>query len=212
MNKSKIYGRPFFENGKIFYPYLNMESRRSFAFYANYRYLTDYASNKKIPVMHYVEYEKTTSNEGLARYRRTVLFSDSSHLMPMPYSSIFFDSLYDRVKKSKSLSHATSWVSLNGTKFILNEPYVVDEYFAELLDEEGLIFITVPLDLSPYCGWWDPLLDGKPRTKSYLICDKKDIRELEYIQIKLEQTRVGFDHPKSLTPPSWNCLKGVQYD
>ena len=50
MNKSKIYGRPFFENGKIFYPYLNMESRRSFAFYANYRYLTDSISPNKCPV------------------------------------------------------------------------------------------------------------------------------------------------------------------
>jgi hypothetical protein len=211
MNKLRVFGVPYLNGNKLISPYMDLNAKRSFEFYKNYHYATSYVSDKKETFFEFKKYEKTIADEALSRFRRLVLFSDSSGLIPMPYSALSFNKLRDRASKTSSIDHCTFWITKNGTKFILNEPYRTNDFFNEILDEEGLICIEIHRDLSPYCGSWNPKPNTEPGTKSYLICEKKDISEIEYIQIQLELARTGYNNPNSIISPPWNCLKGVQY-
>ena len=211
MTTLKVYGRPFYKDGLLINPYSDLTVKRNFTFYSNYRYAVNYVSDSPIKYSPYFKDKESIAQEGLNCFRRTVLFADTSDLIPMANLSPFNLDIYERAKNSHSLDHVTSWVSAEGTIFLLNEPYVTDDYYHELLHENYLVYIPIPRDLSPYCGFWDPSPSANPRTSSYLICDRRDIHDLQKVYLKLHLASVGFYDPKSKLPPRWNSLKEIKY-
>ena len=211
MNQIRAYGCPFLKDNKFINPYIDLIAKRDFDFYANYRYAKTLVSNKKIPHNNLARYQKSTADQWLSCLRRTVLFSDSVDLIPLADFDIFSQDLHDRASNTGSLDHTTCWMNSRGVFFILTEPYVVNANFHELLKTNNLVHITVPLNLSPYCGSWDPLLGSSPGTTSYLICDARDFDELKEISKKLTLINSGFIHSNSQPVSAWNSLEEINY-
>lgn len=211
MTTLRVFGQPFHKDGQIINPYSDLIVKRNFPFYSNYRYAVNYVSDSPIKFSAYFRDKESISHEGLNCFRRTVLFADTSGLIPINDLSPFDLNIYQRAKNCHSLDHVTSWVNLEGTIFLLNEPYRTDDYYQELLHENNLVCITIPRDLSPYCGFWDSTPSANPRTTSYLICDRSHINDLQKVFLNLYLTSVGFHNPKSQLPARWNSLKEIKY-
>ena len=211
MNQFRVYGCPFLKGSKFINPYIDLIAKRDFNFYANYRYAKNLVSNKKIPHNNLNRYQKSTADQWLSCFRRSVLFSDSIDLIPLENFDIFSQDLYDRACKTRSLDHTTCWMNSRGTFFILTEPYVVNTDFDDLLKENNLVYLIVPQNLSPYCGSWDPEIGSSPGTTSYLICDARDIGDLKEISKKLTLIDSGFIYSNSQPVSAWNSLKEINY-
>jgi len=211
MSKLRVYSSPFYENERVLNPYIDLNAKKSFRFYINYQFSDGYISEKPFRNIKGYYHRRSTAEECLSRFRRTVLFSDSTALIPLPYLDLTFGDLHKRACHSKSLSHSSNWITNEGAKFLMTEPYNIDDYFFELLNEVDLVAINVPRDLSPYCGIWTNSPVDDPGSKSYLIADKKDIGELENIQIQLQLALIGAKDNKASLPPRWNCTKGILY-
>ena len=142
MTKLKVYGCPFLKGGKFINPSMDLITKQRFEFYANYRYAVNLVSNKKMPQKN--GYEKSTGDQWLNCFRRTVLFSDSTDLIPLKDRDIFTDLLIERAGNTRSLDHTTCWMNYRGNFFILTEPYVLDSNFDQLIKQNNLIYIKVP--------------------------------------------------------------------
>ena len=198
MTNFNLYGQPYLDSGKLIKPYLNIQSLHPYSHYKPYCYATVNVSTKPMPLSKYSAYDQTSAEEWLTRVRRTVLFTDITGLTP---TKAKYSSLTSRANKAMHCDHVTRWTSALGTKFILNEPYIVEPGFQRKLAEQGLAVVIVPTDLSPYCGRWRPNLGDDPGTTSYLICDIADAAELIHL----------FSNVNLSLIPAWNCVKGVVY-
>lgn len=162
----------------------------------------------KKPTRYYTFYPYFTiptanqTNESIARARRTQLFATQSNLSSCKIDKDF-QKLFEKARSAMHLDHISAWKSQNGTKFILNEPYHAALNFDQALGAQGLIYITVPTDLSPYCGKWDATPGEQPWTTSYLICEEKYKNDLEAIDKSLTAC--------AISAPEWNSLKGVHH-
>lgn len=140
-------------------------------------------------------------DEHFARARRTIAFANTTVLAPLEViktNEKLFIKLFGDVCEVMHTEHVSVWKSLSGTQFMLNEPYesLVSQNFDQELKAKGFIYITVPTNLSPYCGKWDDTPGALPRTKSYLICDKAHQVELNAIETALVVA--------SKAAPAWN--------
>jgi len=139
--------------------------------------------------------------EELVRARRCVAFADAANLTSLGRIDLENYENFDDIRKACNLDHTSVWISDNGTKFLLNEPYTELEDEPGKLTQAGYCFIQIPEELSPYGGRWDPSPKSSPLTKSYLICDLKHKVELAEIDAKLTS--------KAKTTPAWNDLFGL---
>jgi hypothetical protein len=211
-----IYSKPYINsNGKKIFPCLKVGAANRFKYYTPYPYFASHISNKPIKRVEN-DFRESTANELLARARRVITFSDESELEPVKYSRKHFGKLADRVHAAGSCDHLSYWRSFWNTKFILNEPYYIDPDYIMKLRAQGLVAIELPVDISPYCGCWDPNLGAKPWTRSFLICDLGDLDELkslfaqycEHIQISSIDEEL-IEHIELI--PAWNSLEGINH-
>ena len=162
----------------------------------------------KEPIDHYASYRyfevptAYTTDENFSRARRTIAFADTTKLTPIEVKEhdVTVQKLIKKVSSAVHTDHVSAWKSQKGTLFVLNEPYenMVKLNFGQALGAQGLIYITVPTDLSPYCGKWDDTPGALPWTKSYLICEKAHQVELNAIETALNVA--------SKTAQAWNFV------
>lgn len=198
MTNFNLYSQPYLINSKLIKPYLNIQSLHPYSHYTPYCYATVNVSAKPMSLSKYTAFDHTSAEECLSRVRRTILFADTTGLIPTKAN---YGSLTSRANKAMHCDHVTRWVSPWGLQLILNEPYLDDPDYQLKLKGQGLVGVIVPTNLSPYCGRWRPNIGDKPGTTSYLICDIADAKELNCLFSKLNLSIV----------PAWNCVKGVQY-
>lgn len=210
-----IYTPPYrTTDGKVKHACLTIQAERDFGYYKPYPYLSSRLSEKK--QLRLSDFRESTCNELLARARRAITFTDESELQPVKYSRKHFGTLADRVHAAGSCDHLSYWKSDWDTKFILNEPYRVDPNYMMKLGAQGLVAIELPVDISPYCGRWDPKPGVKPWTRSFLICDAADVDELEslfaqyYERIQISSMDEELIEIIELIP-AWNSLEGINH-
>lgn len=142
-------------------------------------------------------------DEHIARARRTIAFANMTDLTPLKAINTgngAVSILIEDVGNAVYIEHMSVWESPSGTQFLLNEPYDsnVSQDFDQALKAKGLTYITVPTNLSPYCGKWNDTPGALPWTKSYLICEKKYQVELDAIAKTLSA--------EDETVPAWNFV------
>jgi len=201
MNKLNLFGQPYRIGKKTINPSISIVAARPYEFYKPYVYFAAHSSDKPMNFAKYNIHDKYSGDEWLIRARRTALFSDATNLAPVKFNKFKHGKLLDRVCLAMHCDHLTCWVSPSGTMFILNEPYLNDPNYLIKLRSQELIGVVVPIDLSPYCGGWNPNLGSKPGTVSYLICNISDADELAHLFSRLDLEQI----------PAWNCTKGVQH-
>jgi hypothetical protein len=188
------------QNTEVVITYLSTHANNFFAYYKYYQYFATYLSTKRESRIR-LDFRKETCDELLARARRVILFTDKSKLQPVKHTKFCFGDLANRARKGMYCDHMSFWKSSRGTPFILNEPYVVDVDYEVTLAAVGLVAIELPVNLSPYCGQWDPKPNALPGTRSFLICDGNNSDELRDIDRRLELE----------TLLNWNSLKGINH-
>jgi len=202
------------QSGEIKQAYLRINAANCLGYYIHYPYLSAELSLKKQAGL--TEFSERTCNELLARARRVINFSDESKLRPVKYCKKKFGSLASRVYSAGSCDHISYWESYWGTKFVLNEPYRVNPNYIMKLEALGLVASELSLNISPYCGRWDPNPGAKPWIRSFLICDANDINELEglfgqyYKHIQISSMDDELIETIELIP-AWNNLEGIKH-
>jgi hypothetical protein len=210
-----LYGKPYLnKNGKVIQPSMKFEAVHNFKYYTPYPYFASNLSEKPFPSTKDGSSE-SSANEQLVRASRVIEFVDSACFKPVEFTLKRFGNLLDRVGAAGSCEKISFFISSLGTAFILNETYSTDPNYFLKLGEQGLIARVVPINLSPYCGSWDPTPGAKPRTTSFLICDYKRLAELNGLEICLrnaiyKRSSYNFYTPPVLVP-AWNCSKEVQH-
>jgi hypothetical protein len=206
-----IYSNPYELSNKIINPCLKIIAENNYKFYSLYRYIEPSTSITPKKFTGNSFYTKSHADEWLTRTRRAIEFSDQTGLKPVKYTKKIFGELDTRVSKSIHCDHLTYWENSKGIKFILNEPYYIEDNYEELLNNNGLIVYKIPDNSSPYCGTWDPSPTASPATSSYLICDDKSLLDLFLISVSLENPKLLSTNKNlnNLTP--WNSLKGICY-
>lgn len=156
---------------------------------------------------------KDHADEWLTRTRRVIQFSDQTNLRPVNYSKKEFGDINSRVSSLIHCDHVTYWINEKGAKFILNEPYYIEDDYWDLLKNANLDVIKIPENNSPYCGRWDPTPNAKSTTSSYLICDQSHFMDLFLISVALENpSLLPSTTKKNLSSPiPWNSLKGIKH-
>ena len=209
-----IYTPPYKnQSGKVMQALLRIHAENDFGYYKAYPYFSPRLSERK--QLRLSDLQVDTCNELLARARRTITFSDVTKLRPVKFSKKHFGTLADRVHAAGSCDHLSYWESDWNTKFVLNEPYRVDPSYMNKLEAQGLVAIELPVDISPYCGRWDPNLGARPWTRSFLICDADDLDELESLFAQYyERIQISFDgwpDENIVLIPVWNSLGGINH-
>ena len=183
--------------------YLTVQAQYPSKHYAPYPYSGVHSSPHRAKPKSCGPCSTTTAHDSLTRDRRTIAFADASGLAPQKFVAKHHRSFMEKVEKAVHCDHRSIWRSRNGTLFFLNEPYhgVVDAQ--QQLHSAGLIAMVVPVDLSPYCGWWDATPGSMPGTRSYLIGEAGDASELGAIIQRLQ-----FAAPLA---PRWNDVQGIHH-
>ena len=199
-----VYGQPYLSGRKVAKPFIDIPALHPFSIYVGYIYCAAFVSDSPIPLFS-AENSKASADEWLSVFRRTVLFADTTGLKPINIdkSSSGFKTLDTRVKRSAHCDHITCWRNPLGSKFILDEPYFIESGYQAKLIGAGLVSIVVSINLSPYCGRWNPDFGATPGTTSYLICDKAHALELMQIDSLL---KAGL-----LNAPEWNDTAEVHH-
>ena len=199
-----VYGQPYLSGRKGVKPFIDIPALHPFSIYVDYIYCAAFVSDSPIPLFS-AENSKASADEWLSVFRRTVLFADTTGLKPINIdkSSSGFKTLDTRVKRSAHCDHITCWRNPLGSKFILDEPYFIESGYQAKLIGAGLVSIVVSINLSPYCGRWNPDFGATPGTTSYLICDKAHALELMQIDSLL---KAGL-----LNAPEWNDTAEVHH-
>ena len=204
-----IYSNSYELSNKIINPCLKIIAENNYNYYSQYIYGEPSTSITPKKFTGNYLYSKSLADEWLSRTRRAIEFSDQTGLKPVKYAKNKFGGLDTRVSKLVHCDHESYWENSNGIKFILNEPYYIEDNYEELLNNNGLIVYKIPDNSSPYCGLWDPSPTAKPATSSYLICDQNHIMDLFLISVALENPKLLSTNKNlnNLTP--WNSLKGI---
>ena len=204
-----IHSNPYKKTNQIIDPYLNISAKNKYKFYTPYIYCEPSTSVHPKKYTGNSFYTKDHADEWLTRTRRVIQFSDQTNLRPVRYSKKEFGDIDSRVSSLIHCDHVTYWINEKGAKFILNEPYFIEDNYEGLLNNNGLIVYKIPDNSSPYCGLWDPSPTAKPATSSYLICDQNHIMDLFLISVALENPKLLSTNKNlnNLTP--WNSLKGI---
>lgn len=198
-----IYGCPFLGASRVIQPHITISAAHPYNHYKPYSYCTNNVSTKPFSSSTHNLNAKNSSDECLSRARRSVLFSDTLGLSPQKYRDKTFRDLRYRVHQAGSCDHVTYWQSIQGTKFVLNEPYNVSPNYHQRLANNGLVARELPTALSPYCGLWNPNPGATPGTKSFLISDIANSSELDIIVDTAETLATDL--------PAWNSLAGIVY-
>jgi hypothetical protein len=103
-------------------------------------------------------------DETISRDRRLTLFEDKSGLREIPMDQA--SHILDLVPKEDQ-DHVSSWTD-GKTLFVMTEPYR-----SSLAPAPGLSRIKIPIDISPYCGAWNPDKGAAPGTTSWLYVESK---------------------------------------
>lgn len=179
---------------------MTVSAVQSFIYYTPYHYAAlDVSENPSVIANQH--FSESAANEWLTRTRRAIAFADQSKLSPVKCPKRRSGDMIERLQKAMCVDHVTHWQSDKGTQFILNEPYDFEEDYISRLQSQGLTGFQLPIDISPYCGGWDPKQGALPKTRSFLICDSNDYDELEAILEELLKAQ----------PLPWNSLKGVSH-
>jgi len=142
-----------------------------------------------------IKYEfKYLTPEWICRARRTALFLEVTDLTLIETHSNAHEELIKVIRKQMQIDHL-SVLKRNGELYILNEPYHDHTAGAQALINEGLSVIRVPVNLSPYCGFFSAEKAALPRTTSYLISAKPTMTSTDIAE-RLERA-VKF-------APAWN--------
>lgn len=194
---------PQFKNdsGKVVRFCLEISAANKFGYYKPYPYFASHLSIKPISRLT-SDFKESTSNELLARSRRVVIFADTTELQPVKFSKKYYGSLAEKSRKGMHCDHLSYWKSAWGSRFILNEPYWIDEDYVVKLEAQGLAVIELPVNFSPYCGSWNDLAGTQPWTRSFLICNSFDKDELEAINCELK-TQISM---------AWNSTEGISHE
>lgn len=113
-------------------------------------------------------------DEYIARDRRLTHFESVDGLAEvLDIESQKHQSLGAAIKGS--LDHTSFWI-FHGMPIVMTEPYS-----GELRDyqTQGLAAVELPDEIAPYCGFWDPTPNAKPRTKTFLITNVVSERKLQ---------------------------------
>lgn len=169
-------------------------------YYDAYPYFGVHCSPSRRKVLVSRPASKQPYTEWLLRARRSALFADTTGLKPTRRSTKKIRSQQLRIRKCCSVDHLSTWVSNTGALFFLNEPYCQLLKNQNDLLAQGFVYISLPLNLSPYCGGGS-LNATAPGTRSYLITDSANQPELLQIEKLLQHA--------ALTAPRWNDTAGV---
>ena len=209
-----IHSNSYKKTNQIIDPYLNISAKNKYKFYTPYIYCEPSTSVHPKKYTGNSFYTKDHADEWLTRTRRVIQFSDQTNLRPVKYSKKEFGDINSRVSSLIHCDHVTYWINEKGAKFILNEPYFIEDNYEDLLKNANLEVFKIPDNFSPYCGTWEPAPKAKPATSSYLICDRNHIMDLFLISVALENPNLlTQSHKKVLSNPiPWNSLKGIKHD
>ena len=133
---------------------------------------------------------KESNDEWLCRDRRTILFCQSSNLLPTRYqASSQQKKLQANLNTVLACDHTSFWCDADGISYLLVEPYRDSLTHRDLnkLYEAGLVATELPTELSPYCGGWDSRTGAQPATRSFLIADYLDHLRLQEIARRLSE-------------------------
>lgn len=208
-----IYSNSYKKKNQIINPFLNISAKNKYKFYMPY-YCID--SKTSLHPKKYTEnnfYTKRHADEWLTRTRRVIQFSDQTNLRLVKYSKKEFGEIFLRVSSLIHCDHVTYWINEKGAKFILNEPYYIEDDYWDLLKNANLDVFKIPENNSPYCGRWDPTPNAKSTTSSYLICDQSHFMDLFLISVALENpSLLPSTTKRNLSNPiPWNSLKGIKH-
>ena len=208
-----IYSNPYNKTSQIINPYLQISAKNKYKFYTPYTYCEPSTSIKPKKYTGNSFSTKDHADEWLTRTRRVIQFSDHANLRPVKYSKKEFGDLDSRVSSLIHCDHVTYWINEKGAKFILNEPYFIEDNYEDLLKNANLEVFKIPDNNSPYCGTWDPASGAKPATSSYLICDQSHIMDLFLISVALENPNLLTKPKKKVlsNPIPWNSLIGIKH-
>jgi len=179
---------------------LQISAKHNFSYYKPYHYCAVLGSDNK-SIGNGRDITESCAHEWLTRSRRAVMFADHSKLKPVKCKQRSFGAILSKLRDSLHEDHASCWVGSSGTCFILNEPYMFEQDYIKRLEANGLAGILLPVDISPYCGWWNTLIGALPRTHSFLICDISAKAELDAIARALSEANT----------PAWNSMEGISH-
>lgn len=143
--------------------------------------------------------------EELARKRRYRLFVEASGMQEITLSRSDFyrwnspkhGRTYDIVKHQTEgwLDHVSAWIFGNCC-ILLTEAYYKNT--PEHYQHNQLYSLELPVEISPYCGGWNPDEGSFPRTRSVLITNILKARQLDRIYETLREA--------ATTAPPWNYV------
>lgn len=138
--------------------------------------------------------------EHQARRRRVLQFLEASGLIPVS-NKIALKTPLKQLFDAEFADHCSTWRDGSGSLYVLIEPYgwpSANELNA--LDARGFASIEIPVDMSPYCGRWDPKPGALPHTRSYLFTVSVNAGAVSKIAEMLDRA--------AKTCPPWNSLVG----
>mgnify|MGYP000244572476 CR=1 FL=1 len=118
--------------------------------------------------------------ETYSRSRRLPAFKTNSHLKEvLDKTSQKHSKICNliRTKTKGRLDHTSFW-QLGTMAVVLTEPYNCNLKDFEC---DELYVVEIPVNIAPYCGYWDDDPEALPRTKSFLITTQIKKRQLDKI-------------------------------
>ena len=177
-----------------------IQAQEDWGLYANYPYLDVNCTRDERACRNLIGDDCT---EWLCRARRTILFADTAGLAARRLTSSDRE-LIARAIGVVRFDHTSAWSSGYGKGLLLTEPYCywsLEQFNA--LREMGIAAIRLPMNLSPYCGRWDPNPGAIPWTYSYLLCDAGASGCLREVEHRLNAA--------ARKAPRWNDISGVRH-
>ena len=203
----RIYGQSYLDtNGSVVKPVLSISTHLNSAVLLPYPYFQIHTSDLPTAQSFTDSITKQTNDEWLCRDRRTILFCQSSNLLPTRYqASSQQNDLHARLKTILTCDHTSYWRDDKGTLYLLVEPYRESLTARELnkLYEARLVATELPTRLSPYCGVWNPRVGAQPATRSFLISDYFDRLRLQELAKQLSKA--------AEVAPEWNDTGGIEH-
>ena len=155
------------------------ECNLNYSDYCKYPYfgVESYVTEGNIPPLwKYQSYpiDYKTAEEHGGRSFRTILFSNSSGLMPIdirsPRKQISID--LENLLETCFFDHVSGWVDQMGNMFYLLEPYSSSTKWSNIFHSVGFSSIEIPWPISIYQGGYTDNYSG---SRSFLVCRSDDL-------------------------------------